>query len=147
MTTATLARCLICCVALLREGIAGEKIVRLSPAVFSELPVKVVAALESRGCTIPQHSESSRRANVIRGEFARPGQMDWAVLCSRAGHLEIYVFWNGVATNMEIVFSLQVPDPLPSPFETEIAPVGRKYILEHCRAGGVEPPPIEHQGI
>jgi hypothetical protein len=73
--------------------------------------------------------------------------MDWAVLCSRAGHLEIYVFWNGVATNMEIVFSLQVPDPLPSPFETEIAPVGRKYILEHCRAGGVEPPPIEHQGI
>jgi hypothetical protein len=147
MTIATLARCLVCSLALLREGTAGEEVARLSPAVFAELPVNVVAALERRGCTIPQHAESSRRANVIKGEFARPGQTDWVVLCSRAGHLETIVFWNGLAAKMEIVFSLQVPDPLRSPFETEIAPVSRDYILDHCRAGGVEPPPIDHQGI
>jgi hypothetical protein len=31
--------------------------------------------------------------NVIRGEFARVGQLDWAVLCSRDGHSTILVLW------------------------------------------------------
>lgn len=37
---------------------------------------------------------------------------------------------------------------LEDPFETAIAPVSRKYILDHYRAyGGPKPPPIDQQGI
>jgi len=37
--------------------------------------------------------------NVIKGEFARPGQIDWAVLCSVKGVSTILVFWNGSENN------------------------------------------------
>ena len=64
-----------------------EKILRLPPAAFSELPSSVIEDLEKRGCTIPQAVPGSfgylNPHNVIRGEFAKRGQTDWAILCSR----------------------------------------------------------------
>jgi hypothetical protein len=142
-----LALDIVWCVALVIQANGAEKVVKLSPSAFPQLPVRLAAALERLGCTIPQHAESGKRGNVIKGEFSRPGQMDWAVLCTRPGYLELYVFRNGQPTNRAVVWSLRVPEPLPGPFETEIAPVGRDYILEHCRAEGAEAPPIDHQGI
>src|SRR6266581_8758902 len=61
---------------------ADKKIVRLSPSAFPELPGNVVRELQRRGCTIPQEAFTKRHHNVIRGEFAQPGQTDWAILCS-----------------------------------------------------------------
>ena len=37
--------------------------------------------------------------NVIKGEFAKPGQIDWAVLCSIGRVSSILVFWSGSETN------------------------------------------------
>jgi hypothetical protein len=37
--------------------------------------------------------------NVIKGEFARPGQTDWAVLCSVKSVSTILAFWNGSENN------------------------------------------------
>src|SRR5947208_17097962 len=52
---------------------------------------------------IPQEAFSpantKKANNVIKGEFARPGQTDWAVLCSVKGVSTILVFWNGSENN------------------------------------------------
>lgn len=64
-----------------------EKILRLSPTAFSELPKIVIEDLQKRGCTVSQATSGSggqsKRTNVIRGNFDGGGEMDWAVLCSR----------------------------------------------------------------
>jgi hypothetical protein len=123
---------------------AEHETVRLPPASFPELPRNVIWELQRRGCTIPQVAGFNKKQNVIRGEFARAGQTDWAVLCAGAGFVELYVFWNGRERDM----ALEGRWPLGDPFETAIAPVGPKYILDHYRAyGGPQPPPIDHQGI
>src|SRR6266581_8509559 len=72
---------------------ADKKIVRLSPSAFPELPGNVVRELQRRGCTIPQEAFTKRRHNIIRGEFARPGQTDWAVLCSVNQTSRLSSFW------------------------------------------------------
>jgi hypothetical protein len=123
---------------------AERRIVRLSPTAFPELPRNVVRELQSRGCTIPQ-PYTDRRANVIRGEFVKPGQTDWAVLCSTQGSTSLFVFWNGSATNP--VELANYPDN-PGRIDLFIRSVGRKFIMDHYRAyGGPKPPPIDHQGI
>jgi hypothetical protein len=120
---------------------------RLQPTAFPELPKNLVTELERRGCTIPQPF-TNRRANVIRGEFAKPGQTDWAALCYCRGFLGLYVFWNGSEVDVAVVGRRKFPEALPALFETAIAPVSRKYIVDHYLAyGGPEPPPIDHQGI
>lgn len=77
---------------------ADAEIERLTPSVFSQLPSRVVSELQRLGCTIPQpgpETHISRPANVIRGEFAKKGQVDWAVLCSRGRVSAIHIFWGG----------------------------------------------------
>jgi hypothetical protein len=123
---------------------AERRIVRLSPTAFPELPRNVVRELQRRGCTIPQ-PYTDRRANVIRGEFAKPGQTDWAVLCSTKGFTNLFVFWNGSATKS--VELAKNPDNLGR-IDLFIRSVDRKFIMDHYRAyGGPKPPPIDHQGI
>lgn len=92
------------------------------PADIAELPPEFVEKLNARGCSIPQFGEvehaahaagktaddsgsepahdtagksvpAYRPSNVIRGEFARHGQEDWAVLCSKGGSSTIVIFW------------------------------------------------------
>lgn len=134
---------------------AAAAVVRLEPARFPDLPGAVRAELERLGCRVPQAFYPEEPHNVIRGNFARAGQEDWAVLCSRDGASEIRVFWGGPA---------RCPSPIgePSPdrdwlqgmggaeivYSRHIRAVGRDYILRmHEAFGGPEPPPIEHQGI
>src|SRR2546425_8553742 len=56
---------------------------------------------------IPQEAFSpantKKANNVIKGEFARPGQTDWAVLCSVKGISTILVFWNGSENNPAVL--------------------------------------------
>jgi hypothetical protein len=77
------------------KGQDGAPIHRLSPSAFRVLPASVVRKLVARGCLIPQVSEPylPRKTNVIKGEFAQPGQVDWAVLCSKGGQSTILIFW------------------------------------------------------
>ena len=79
---------------------------KMQPADVAELPAAFVEKLNSRGCAIPQFGEVGRAGatagdpatageptNVIHGEFARRGQEDWAVLCSKGGSSTIVIFW------------------------------------------------------
>jgi hypothetical protein len=120
-------------------------VVRLRPTAFPELPKNLASELDRRG-TIPQ-PYTDRRANVIRGEFAKPGQTDWAVLCSFHGVSSILVFWKGSERNPAQVAKWPKPDASVI-YDHFINPVGRKFIMDHYRAyGGPKPPPIDHQGI
>jgi hypothetical protein len=91
----------------------GSAIRKLPPADVAGLPPEFVEKLNARGCMIPQFGDVGRASasgvagepatateptNVIHGEFARHGQEDWAVLCSKGGGSStIVIFW-GKAT-------------------------------------------------
>ena len=127
---------------------------RLPPTEFSELPGTVVRELQRRGCTIPQEAYTKKRHNVIKGEFGKPGQSDWAVLSSVKGVSSILVFWNGSEKNPATVAPLEDRIFLQGitanqiGFSRGITPVGKEFIMRHYQAyGGTKPPPIDHQGI
>lgn len=133
---------------------AERRIVRLPPTAFPELPGNVVRELQRRGCTIPQTAYTKKPHNVITGEFAKPGQTDWAVLCSIKGVSTILVFWNGSEKNpaaiapMEDRNFLQTITTTDPGFSRAISAVGKDFIMRHYDAyGGTTPPPIDHQGI
>ena len=133
---------------------ADRQIVRLKPAAFRDLPRNVLAALQRRGCTIPQVPMIEGAHNVIKGEFLKPGQTDWAVLCSVGRVSSILVFWNGSAANSTEIEKRNDLHRLQSwagdriVYSSAIEPVGRGYILQHYKAyGGEKPPAIAHEGI
>jgi hypothetical protein len=66
----------------------------IPPSAFPELPAAVVQKLTERGCQIPQ-LQRRKRHNVIHGAFLKPGQTDWAVLCTTKNLTELLVFPNG----------------------------------------------------
>ena len=133
---------------------AERRIMRLSPSAFSEIPINIVRELQRRGCTIPQTVYSKKPHNVIRGYFARPGQTDWAILCSVKGVSTILVFGSGseknpaeIATLEDRIF-LQGISPDKTGYSRAITPVGKDFIMRHYDAyGGEKPPPTDHQGI
>ena len=134
--------------------LAERRIVRLPPREFPELPGTVTLELERRGCRVPQEAFTKTPHNVVRGEFVKPGQTDWAVLCSRGGASTILVFWNGSGTApAEIAKAedrnyLQGITPSQIGFSRGIRAVGREFIMRHYQAyGGPAPPTVEHQGI
>ena len=106
---------------------------------------------EELGCRTPaaalHHSAAVHESQGERdpGPVLKPGQTDWAVLCSKPGSTSLLLFWNGSATNSAALAK--------NPDKTEridwfIRPVDWKFIIDHYRAyGGPKPPPIDHQGI
>ena len=144
----------------------SKQIVRVHPSVFKKLPKTVVEELVQRECTIPQLGEIGRKAprklsNVISGEFQKPGQVDWAVVCSIDGKSAILVFWKGSAEEVDTIGKF-------SPDTNSIYPVlardnktgyryydSYSYILpadkEDIESDFNWPegpqPPIDHQGI
>jgi hypothetical protein len=132
---------------------ADRQIVRLSPTAFPELPKNLLAELQRRGCTIPQVPVIERRHNVIKGEFAKPGQIDWGVLCTVGMVSSILFFWNGSQANPAEIASARDIDRLQSweggkiVYSRMITPVRKKYLVDHYSTHGGEKSPIDHQGI
>jgi hypothetical protein len=114
----------------------------------------VIRELQRRGCSIPQAAFTKTPHNVIKGQFARPGELDWAVLCSIKGVSTILVFWNGSNKNpaaiapAEDLNFLQGNETGDIGYSRGIGPVAKDFIVQHFNAyGGPKPPPIDHQGI
>lgn len=133
---------------------AERRIVRLPPTAFPELPDNVIRELQRRGCTIPQTPYTKKPHNVVKGEFAKPGQTDWAVLCSVKSISTILVFWKGSETNPAAIAPmadrnyLQTINTADPGYSRGINAVGKAFIMRHYDAyGDVKPPPIAHQGI
>lgn len=127
---------------------------RLIPAAFTQVPAKVVAALESRHCMIPQWFADSTPHNVIRGNFQRGGQVDYAALCSRARASTIVIVWGGPTScsdELEVREDRSYLQKLAGGvirYTRRIETVGRDYIHRmYDRFNGERPPPLDHQGI
>src|SRR5262245_32758643 len=126
---------------------ANREMVRLAPSRFKELPKPLVQELERRRCTIPQAWSAREPHNVVRGEFVKKGQIDWAVLWSQNMVSSILVFAGGSpADPIKLAEGpdrniLQVVAPGQIGYSRMISPAGSKYILDHYRAhGGPKPP-------
>ena len=78
---------------------AERRIVRLPPTAFPELPARRSPGASAPGMYDSADGIHKEPHNVIKGEFAKPGQHDWAVLCSVKGVSTILVFWNGSEKN------------------------------------------------
>ena len=133
---------------------AEQRIPRLLPTAFPGLPRNLVNELQRRGCTIPQTPYTKQPHNIIQGEFAQSGQTDWAVLCSVNGISTILVFWKGSEKDAAAITPMEDRNFLQGITATEIgvsrgiSAVGRDFILRHYDPyGGVQLPPISHQGI
>jgi hypothetical protein len=100
---------------------AERAIRRLLPSHFPQLPPAVREDIERRRCTIPQTYFPGPPHGVISGAFARAGQRDWAVLCSRDGRSTILVFWAGGMT------------PAPA----ELAPADDRHFLQTIGNGQI----------
>ena len=127
---------------------------RLPSPAFKQLPANLIRDLQQRGCTVPQEHFTKEPHNVIRGEFARPGQTDWAALCSINRVSKILVYWGGsenkpaeIGGTEDKGFLQTLGDGVIG-YSRLIAPVGGKSILAYyAEFGGPKPPPIDHQGI
>jgi len=63
---------------------------RLPPDSLDFIPRIVRAALNERGCLIPQPFEGKSR-NAVTGAFTAKGAVEWAVLCSVGGSSQILI--------------------------------------------------------
>lgn len=133
--------------------VAEKNIVRLHPDKFSQLPPTIMKDLTNRGCTVPQTWVSKKTHNAIEGEFAKKGQKDWAVLCSKAGVSSIIVFWGGSEKCSPELRSLPDKSFLQGTgsgiaYSRLLSPVCKDFIDSQFKAyGGPKPPAIDHQGI
>ena len=84
--------------------IAAHQVHRLPPDSFPQLPPQVRRALKVRDCSVPQSFTSDRPHNVVAGSFARVGQQDWAVLCSRQDSSSVLIFWGGAGAEAPTEF-------------------------------------------
>jgi hypothetical protein len=135
--------------------IAAERnILRLPPAAFPELPATIQRTLEREGCRIPQRDGGSALRSIVRGEFARTGQLDWAVICSKQNRSSIRVFWGGAAScpatlamtedsrflrplpsgELEFAREIDVDGPRESPFPAGGGALARHGLVERVGA-------------
>jgi len=114
-----------------------------TPAEIRKLPSDLKSELDRRGCTIPSALPLS--SNAVRGQFAKRGEFDWAVLCRSQHITTLLVFRNG---SNHVVIELSVMPNNDGVSDWYIRPVGKDFIQRHYVAyGGPKPPPINHDGI
>ena len=124
------------------------------PAAFPELPKNIRADLERRHCKIPQLFQEKKKVNVIHGQFSRPGQMDWAVICQAGKTMSILIFWNGSEINparfasSNIDATTEFTDDGATGNIWNISTAGKREIMaSYKRFGGPKPPLVDHDGL
>ena len=65
----------------------------------AEPPVSVVQKLRNRGCRV----SNKKPKDIIRGEFLKPGQSDWAALCSTKKTTSLLVFPGGSTEGIAVL--------------------------------------------
>jgi hypothetical protein len=110
---------------------------------FPHVPAEINAALQAVDCGFIAQTYTSRKpGNVTSGQFAAPGQNDWAALCYRNGRTELTVVWGGGAKCSSRL------NNWPASSDRFIAQATMEDILTHAeRYGGPQPPARDHDGI
>ena len=74
---------------------AVARVTRIPIDRFAALPPTARDAFSRINCQVPQTSATGGPVNVVAGEFAAPGQRDWAALCSDGSTSEMRIVWGG----------------------------------------------------
>ena len=135
-------------------AMAERGISRLAPISFSKAPPKIIEALENRRCLVPQVAGDSTPHSVVKGSFTRPGQTDWAALCSRARASTIVIIWGGPSDcpdEMEVrqdkAYLIKGSDGTIRYLRKIEAVLPARIKALFSRYGGDPPPPLNHDGI
>lgn len=135
---------------------------KVQPADVAGLPPEFVEKLNVRGCSIPQFGDVGRAGqavgesageptNVIHGEFARHGQEDWAVLCSKGGSSTIVIFWGKTTAcpaslaRLEDAHYLKRGKDKKVRYSRSIRALGESDLGDRAGIAGLKP--FAHQGI
>ena len=109
---------------------------------ISALPTAVIQELQSRGCKLPNKKS---KGVIIHGEFFRPGQSDWAALCSTKKSTSLLVFPDGSRERVEVL------ETMPKRFSKwSISVVDQERLTSFKSTWnwrGPAPAEIDHQGI
>ncbi len=157
----TLVPVVACAMLAQAEELRPLEVVRLPAERFVDVPAEVRAFIAESKCLVPQPADRVRAnmppVNVTRGEFARAGQTDWAILCSRDEKSSIVVFWGGPTRCATPIF--EQPDSNffqgigdgVSGFSREIDTISaqgirRTYELDQ-KIYGWTVPDVDHDGI
>lgn len=140
-----------------RWSAAERAIVRVPEKAFAKLPERVRRVLRELRCLVPQPGDRvvmrEPPVNAISGQFARAGQVDWAILCSFGGSSSIYLVWGGSAKCSAPLASAADRDYLQNgsgeriDFSRQIIVAGPKQIVATYRYFGEAPPSVSHDAI
>jgi hypothetical protein len=115
----------------------------VEPGQLRELPEAVRVDMQKLGCHIPKFMKWDARHNAIQGQFFKPGQTDWAVLCQAGEKTGILLYPGGAVTDLPMLRS-EPTDP------TRTIHVVSAFVLQKraVRDRPDEPPPVfDHDGI
>lgn len=115
----------------------------LEPKQLREVPAVIKADLEKRGCKIPRFTKWDARHNAIQGQFLKPGQRDWAVLCRHQDKSSILIYPGSAAVDVQTVRS-EDHDPYRI-IHTTTAFVLQKRAIRDKLTESL--PPFDHDGI
>jgi len=140
---------------------------KVQPADVAGLPPDFAKKLNARGCSIPQFGDVGRAGqggesasepattgeptNVIHGEFARHGQEDWAVLCSKGGSSTIVIFWGKTTAcpaslaRLEDAHYLKRGKDKKVRYSRAIRALGENDLGDRAGTAGLKP--FAHEGI
>ena len=111
-------------------------------STFHDPPVVILQELRSRGCRLP---DKKSKGVIIQGEFFKPGQSDWASLCSTKKDTSLLVFPDGSREGVEVL------EMMPRGFSKwSISVINRERLNEIKSTWGLRgpaPTEIDHQGI
>ena len=115
----------------------------LDPGQLRELPEAVRTDMQKLGCRIPKFMKWDARHNVIQGQFFKPGQTDWAVLCQAGDKTGILFYPGGAVTDLPMLRS-EPTDP------TRTIHVVSAFVLQKRAVRDrpdESPPAFDHDGI
>ena len=127
----------------------------VSPATYTYIPKPLRAALDKRGCRLPELAtyDGKTRMNAVSGHFLNSTQIDWAALCIVNDHPRIVVLWGGT-TKPACSSEISTGWPLEQSFAHEaggglfLARASTKAILEYRKFfGDTNTNPVAHEGI
>ena len=127
----------------------------VSPIAYTYISKTLRAALEKRGCEMPQleNYDAKNPVNAVSGHFLNSAQTDWAALCVVNDHPRVVVVW---ADNGKSACSDEITTgwPLEQSFAHEaggglfLARASKKIILDYRKFfGDANNNPVTHEGI
>lgn len=127
---------------------------RLPISSFPDLPEQTAAAINRRGCMVPQTYQAHRPENVVHASLERAGSSDWAVLCMADGTVSLLVFFGSNPAKALVLATAPVADRLQRHdrtgvlgFDWGIDPASPQQMRENQVSLDHHSPPVDHDAL